>query len=336
MSDRWLRILGTPLFALVATLFFYSDFWLPDNVLFWEIFLVALFNTIIYWEANRHIMLVFRRRFPAISQTATRIFRQFGVSTVISLALCILLSFVEDITGLWKRPLVWQDYLYNCFVMLLFVYFGTGLYESLYYFRKWRQMFRETEQLKKANLQSQFDSLKNQVNPHFLFNSLNTLSSLIEENPREAIRFVDHLSKVYRYLLQNNEKELIPLREELDFLQTYFFLLKVRFGEGISMTNEIPAAYNDYLIPPLTLQILVENAVKHNVVSPARPLHIQLLMKDNALCVVNNRQVKTIPVPSNGMGLTNIAAKYKLLNQPEMIIMPEEKQFSVQIPLIYQ
>jgi hypothetical protein len=334
LNDRWLRLAGIPVLALVAALFFYSEFWLQNNYTFGQAFLIALINTAIYWETNRRIMLFFRARYPSFSQTAGRMFRQFAVSTIVSVLICILLSYIEDITQVWGRSLVWQDYIFNCFVVLIFVYFSLGVYESLYYFRKWRQSLTETEKLKKANLQSQFDSLKNQVNPHFLFNSLNTLSSLIEEDPEQAVKFVDHLSKVYRYLLQNNEKELITLREEINFLETYFFLLKVRFGDGITLNNTIPVEYSESLIPPLTLQILVENAVKHNVVSPSRPLTIQISIQDETICVSNNLQVKTIPVPSNGMGLTNISAKYKLLNQPEMIIIPTEKDFSVQIPLI--
>ena len=334
LNDKWLRLTGIPVFALVAAVFFYSEFWLQNNFTFFQVYIIALLNTIIYWETNRRIMLWFRARYPSFSQTLGRMFRQFSASTVVSILLCVLLSYIEDVTMVWGRSLVWQDYIFNCFVVLIFVYFALGVYESLYYFRKWKSSITETERLKKANLQSQFDTLKNQVNPHFLFNSLNTLSSLIEEDPTQAIRFVDHLSRVYRYLLQNNEKELILLREEIEFLETYFFLLKVRFGDGITLVNNIPVSYSENLIPPLTLQILVENAVKHNIVAPSRPLTITLSIKDNTICVTNNRQVKSIPVPSNGMGLTNIAAKYKLLNQPGMEILPSEAQFSVQLPLI--
>lgn len=334
LNDKWLRISGIPVFAFVAALFFYSEFWLQNNFTFWEAFLICLVNTAIYWETNRAIMLIFRSRYPSFNQTAGRMVRQFAISTIISIALCLLLSYIEDITLVWGRDLIWPDYIFNCFVVLIFVYFALGVYESLYYFRKWRQSITETEKLKKANLQSQFDTLKNQVNPHFLFNSLNTLSSLIEEDPSQAVKFVDHLSRVYRYLLQNNEKELISLRDEINFLETYFFLLKVRFGNGITLENNIPTEYLDHLIPPLTLQILVENAVKHNVVAPSRPLIISIIIERNSIRVINNRQIKSIPVPSNGMGLTNIAAKYKLLNLPGMSIEPTESQFCVQLPLI--
>ncbi len=334
LNDKWLRIIGIPAFAAIAALFFYSDFWLRDHFTFGQAYLIVLINTFIYWEANRRVMLFFRSRYPSFNQTGGRIIRQFLTSTFISLLICFLLSFIEDETTAWSKDLVWQDYLFNGFVVLIFVYFTLGVYESSYYFRKWRQSFTETEQLKKANLQSQFESLKNQVNPHFLFNSLNTLSSLIEDDPSKAVKFVDHLSKVYRYLLQNNEKELITLKSELDFLYTYFFLMKVRFGDGISLENHIPENYTEYLVPPLTLQILVENAVKHNVVSPSRPLTIQISVKEQSICVSNNLQLKTVSVPSNGMGLTNIAAKYRLLNQKEMVILPDESNFSVQLPLI--
>jgi LytS/YehU family sensor histidine kinase len=146
---------------------------------------------------------------------------------------------------------------------------------------------------------------------------------------------VNELSRVYRYLLQSNEKELSTLNEELDFLHAYYFLLKTRFSDGIQLVISIDNSVMKYLIPPLTLQILVENAVKHNIVSQAKPLLIKIeLTKNNQLVVKNNLQRKILNVESNGMGLSNISAKFSLLNQPPIEIKDDEKEFTVTIPLI--
>jgi LytS/YehU family sensor histidine kinase len=212
---------------------------------------------------------------------------------------------------------------------------ATSLNEAAYTFTIWKNTTVETEELKKANLQSRLESLKNQVNPHFLFNALNSLSSLINESPDEAEKFLDEMTKVYRYLLRNNEQELTTLSTEVKFLQSYFHLLKTRYGEGIVLNLSILPDYENYMIPPLTLQLLVENAVKHNVILREKPLHINVeTIPGGQLMVRNSLQLKTVHVASNKVGLRNIAAKYKLMNQPEIIIAQDETYFSVTLPLM--
>jgi LytS/YehU family sensor histidine kinase len=181
----------------------------------------------------------------------------------------------------------------------------------------------------------QLDSLKNQVKPHFLFNSLNTLTALVEKDTTAAVTFIAQLSKVYRYLLQSNEKELILLGQEIEFTKAYFFLLQTRFQEGLLLQIEVPEKYLNYLIPPLTLQILMENAVKHNQVSSRKPLQVGIhIEEDNWLVIQNNLQPKRMAVASNGMGLTNISAKYQLLSQPQVLILHETNTFTVKVPLL--
>jgi LytS/YehU family sensor histidine kinase len=197
-----------------------------------------------------------------------------------------------------------------------------------------RKATQEAEQLKKLNVMMQLESLKSQVKPHFLFNSLNTLTGLVEKDTSRAVKFIAELSKVYRYLLQSNEKEVIQVSEELKFTQAYFFLLQTRFGEGISLETEVAEKYHYHLIPPLTLQMLLENAVKHNQVSARKPLHVIIRADEGTLVVQNNYQPKRSVATSNGMGLSNIAAKYKLLNQPEVLILNGDEHFTVRVPLI--
>jgi LytS/YehU family sensor histidine kinase len=222
--------------------------------------------------------------------------------------------------------------------MFFFSVLVIGAHEVLHNFYEMRNLEQERESLKKAHVQSQLDSLKNQVNPHFLFNSLNTLSSLVSISPDQAERFIDELSSVYRYLLQSNEKVLATLRTEIEFVNSYYHLLKTRYGDAIQLTTSIDSAYLDFFIPSLALQLLLENSTKHNIISATKPLHIHIYTKANPdqLVVANNLQRKINPVPSNKMGLVNIIKTLQLLNEPEAVIRETDREFIVSLPLIKQ
>lgn len=302
----------------------------------WKLWLATFGTTLSVWMMNRLLILFMRVRFPGIENTGTRVVIQFAISTLMSSLLSLLISWFFDRSRYFGYDLTGVDYLYNLGVVLFFVYMALGVYETIFYFSKWRQTLTETEALKKANLVTQLESLKNQVSPHFLFNSLNTLTVLIDEDPKQAQRFVEELAGVYRYLLQSNEKNLITLREELRFLDSYYFLLKVRFRDGIHLNVEVPEDKKEMLIPPLTLQILVENAVKHNVISSQQPLMIRILAPEdkNLLQVINNLHKKIMLVGSGKVGLANIRSKYRLLGQETMRVEENGKSFTVEIPLL--
>ncbi len=191
------------------------------------------------------------------------------------------------------------------------------------------------QRLKQEKTEVQIRALQAQINPHFLFNSLNTLSSLIDESPRQAGDFVDELSSVYRYLLRANEADLTPLRTELHFIESYFHLLKTRHGEGIRLETAVSDAFADSPLPPLTLQLLVENAVKHNVILPEEPLTVRIRTTPaRQLVVENTLQRKRLRVESNGVGLSNIAVKYRLLGQAEPLVEEQNGWFRVTLPLL--
>jgi sensor histidine kinase YesM len=191
------------------------------------------------------------------------------------------------------------------------------------------------ERLKQEKTEMQMRALQSQVNPHFLFNSLNTLSSLIDENPDQATDYVDELSSVYRYLLRAADNELTTIRVELNFIQSYFHLLKTRFGSSITIDVSVSELQSEAMIPPLTLQLLVENAVKHNIVLPDQPLSIRIYTTNSdELVVENNMQRRMVRVESNGVGLSNIADKYRLLNRPAPRIEEIDGWFRVTLPLL--
>ncbi len=215
---------------------------------------------------------------------------------------------------------------------IVFVLISTFL--LIYFISKWnsRRMQRETE-LQKERVESQLEVLKSQINPHFLFNSFNTLITLIEEEPELATQYVEKLSDFYRSLLQYREKDLIPLAEEFELLQNFSFLLKKRFGENIQI--DIPMQIDQKaFIPPLTLQMLIENAVKHNVISQRKPLKINLELKKNQVVVTNNLQAKMTKEKSTEFGLQSIAARFDLLGIKNFKVEQTETLFRVTIPII--
>lgn len=301
--------------------------------------LMLLLVTVL-WQVIRLIWAALLRRYPAYQQATRRL-----VLTVFTsgLAGMVLATLVFDVKAalLADKVLAWSTVGMHFGPMFFFSALVVGAHEVVRNFYELRRLDQERQELKKAHLQSQLDSLKSQVNPHFLFNSLNSLLSLISTSPERAERFVEELSSVYRYLLQANEKELATLRQELDFAHSYFHLLHTRFGAGIRLSLEIDEALLDYLLPSLTLQLLLENAVKHNVISASQPLFIHIGAQihrlpsggEARLVVRNNLQRKIQAVASNRMGLNNIMSKLKLLNQREVTITEEDGCFTVVLPL---
>jgi len=185
---------------------------------------------------------------------------------------------------------------------------------------------------KSAN--AQFESLKNQLDPHFLFNSLNVLDALIEENPQQAQRFTNDMSKIYRYVLDQKDKELVTIAEEIDFAKTYCELLKTRFEDSVSFEFQIEDAQLSNFVVPLSLQLLLENAIKHNYATEKKPLHIKIFTENGNLCVQNNTQVREIIKEREGIGLSNIVQRYSLVSKKNVHIEQSDDYFKVLIPIL--
>ena len=193
----------------------------------------------------------------------------------------------------------------------------------------------ENETLRREALQSQFESLKNQLSPHFLFNSLTALKTLIREAPETAQNYVNNLSRALRYTLQSNEKQLVTLKEEMTFMDSYIYLIKLRFDTNLSVSISINEEYSSYRLPPLTIQTLIENAIKHNEISKTKPLNIHILTTDNErLAVWNNIQEKITEEEGTGIGLTNLSKQFQLLIGKDISISNQNNQFRVEVPLI--
>jgi len=220
---------------------------------------------------------------------------------------------------------------YFTFVSLLLVFIDMG-FNLL---QKWRLSLAEIERFKKENLETQFEMLRMQVNPHFLFNSLNTLSSLIYQNQDTASQFVRELSSVYRYILEKRKSELSTLEEELLFIDSYKYLLSLRFDQKLVFEISIDDSAKEKLIVPLTLQILIENAVKHNVISAKKPLNISIsTLTNNMLEVRNNLQPKQTSSYSSGIGLDNIRSRLEILTDRQIEVTKTDGEFVVRVPLL--
>ncbi|WP_298551182.1 histidine kinase [uncultured Algibacter sp.] len=208
------------------------------------------------------------------------------------------------------------------------------IFHVIYFYNKYQQNRIKEQKVIAGTASAKFDALKNQLDPHFLFNSLNVLTSLIEENPDNAQKFTTSLSKVYRYVLEQKNKELVTVDEELQFAKTYMSLLKMRFEDSIVFTMPETASNPESKVVPLSLQLLLENAVKHNMVTSSKPLHIRIYEDQGDLVVENNLQPKQIVKKSSGVGLSNIKQRYDLLTNKKVNIHKEANRFAVAIPML--
>jgi len=334
INDKWIRLGGVALLSM--NLFLIGPAQGKRPVVAELIYVIIyLASVILILETGRFIILFMHKTFREPARAGAR-FWKTCLFVVISNFLLIVSTFYLSHFLRHIHPnsstFLFIAILVSSIVLALI---QSGVYEGLYYFTRLRKLEQEREELLRINLQSQFDSLKQQVNPHFLFNSINTVSSLIDRDPEKAKKFLAEMSKVYRYLLQANEEKLVTLETELKFVEPYFHLLKTRFSDGLNLNVKIDNGCKNFLLPALTLQLLIENAIKHNIVENDKPLTIDISVSDSHfLSVQNNLQKKKQQIGSTKIGLANIMAKYKLLNQEEIIVKETDQYFTVLVPLI--
>ncbi|MFV8322933.1 histidine kinase [Flavobacterium sp. LS2R12] len=217
---------------------------------------------------------------------------------------------------------------------IIITFFVTLSIYTISFYKAYNENKVKEQKIIAGTANAKFESLKNQIDPHFLFNSLNVLSSLIEENPDNAQRFTISLSKIYRYVLEQKDKELVSLEEELAFAKTYMNLLKMRFENSLFYELPTTAINSEAKVVPLSLQLLLENTVKHNVVSEQRPLHIRIYVEGDYLAVQNDYQKKEVLQERQGVGLQNIVNRYGIITNRKVLIAQNEKTFTVKIPIL--
>jgi LytS/YehU family sensor histidine kinase len=219
-------------------------------------------------------------------------------------------------------------------VAILMTFLLITIYESFYLFHRLSETALETERYKKESIEAQYQNLTSRLNPHFLFNSLNTLTTIVEEDSKKAVSYIQELSVVYRYVLNSHKSTWTDLPSELKFTQSYVTLLKMRFEEDLQILLDICEKHMGFCILPLTIQLLIENAVKHNEISSKHPLHINIYCQDEFVIVSNNKQKRMILPSSTKVGLHNINERYKFLVNKEIIIEDAEASFTVKVPLV--
>ena len=229
----------------------------------------------------------------------------------------------------------WEVVFTAALIIMICVIFITHVYETVFLVKESESEMLRAEQFERARAEAELEALKNQIDPHFIFNSLNTLSYLIEEKPAKAKQFNDNLADVYRYILQNKARDLVLLQEEINFLEDYFSLLKIRFEKALQLRlNLDKALFDQYLIPPISLQVLMENAIKHNEFADANPLIIEISFNGDTLVFCNEIRKKELRKPSSKIGLKNLDERYRLTTGNTIITEETEKSFRVVLPVL--
>ena len=338
-DDRLLMLIMIPFCAFIIPYIFFGRRFDEAPYLTWPVYRGGLIITAAVWMGNRMILIWSRTRYPQFEDTRKRLIRQSLLMFVFTLVANNLLAYVLDVCRLGfelnaSGPASYTILLNSNFSTLLCTLTVVAIYETIYFKNELKKSVEEKELLKRESLKAQLSALKTQVNPHFLFNNLNTLSAVIPDDPRKAIDFVQRLSKVYRHILEVRDDPWIPLSEELDVMKAYAFLLQTRFGDNLHIRIDIPPEKLRKKIVPLSLQILMENAIKHNIVSSEKPLSIDISCENGKLVVSNNIQKKKQLSESTGIGLDNIRNRYRLLSNLPVDVTEDTDQFTVAIPLI--
>ncbi len=304
------------------------------------VFLVATLLTAsayaFYFILCGGIAVLLKNRFPLQHQVTRRLSFMIITFLLMSGLFLLLLFRIYEKLSFFRFNFDENSFVWAYFVLGIGNIFLTFLHEGINRYECWKASQAEMEQLKKAYSHSRLQGLKSQVNPHFLFNSLNSLSSLISEDEQEAEKFLDEMSKVYRYMLRNDDEQLVTLDTELKFVTSYTYLLKARYGDGLQLRLDIDEAEGKKTLPPLSLQTIIENAITQNTISKSCPLQINITAKGNGLLeVTNTLQPKQMTADLDTEAeLDNLVNKYELLIEQKVMITDTATQRLIQLPLI--
>jgi hypothetical protein len=331
LNDNTLRYIGIPtLTILVNSILNYgSGGRVTINFVFF--FLISMLYVFLLWEGDRLIINYIRLKYPEYLQTVKRVLFQMVAIVVFTTITVISIDYFLSVYVFHRFPSALNN-TKDVFIGMIVSTIMLIIYESIYFFTKWKDNMLQLEEIKRSQIQNLFNSLKNRVNPHFLFNSLSSLSSLLKEDQRESSRFVQELSNVYRYILQSNENELSFLKSELKFLSSYHYILSIRYQGKIDLRVNVAEQQMMLRIPTLILQVMIENAIYHNTVSEENPLILTVAShSDTAIIVSNNLNLKRNVIDIGGAGLSAIRQRYalhgidietKIDNNQFMIIAP--------------
>jgi two-component system LytT family sensor kinase len=297
-----------------------------------QLTVVSFVVVAVFWEVLRFIDRTLDRHMPFEDGIAQRVVVQLVLGAVAGTIVRFSIYFFGE-----PHLPIKLDEMFLATTWVLYAFLPTAInlgFFTVHFIDRWKNSLVLNEKLEREKSQVQFDNLKNQLNPHFLFNALTSLNSLIFEDQVLASQFLQQLSKVYRYVLQNKDKTMVTLDTELSFINHYVSLLKTRFKESLLIEFNIPEEARSRAIVPVTLQILIENALKHNVVDRTKPLSIHISVNGDYLEVANNLQEKKLVENSNQLGLENLKTLYRFLSEKPLIMDKDGERFSVKVPLI--
>jgi len=332
----WQRFGAMVLFSIILSFFFCSK-----CSIFSEDYLVTLAYNLFYtnglWLANEFPNRWLNRKSDWTQQPLRRFLITLAGSLGASLLVITLVN-VGFMVGYHHGKLSsirWENFVFPLLITVVVSLFM----HSRSFLMSWRNVAIRAERMEKETAVARLDSLRRQVDPHFLFNSLNALTSLVEEDPTRAVRFIKQLSQVYRYVLDSQDHEVVPLAEEVEFAEAYVYLQRTRLGAGLDVQFDLPPTtdLDSFMVPPLALQLLLENAIKHNAALQNQPLRIRIQFDEanQQLVVRNTLQPRRLaPGESTGLGLKNLEARYGFLTQQPVAVEKTEQEFIVTLPVL--
>jgi sensor histidine kinase YesM len=297
----------------------------------WKTFLVSFIRTALIWNGSMLIIQYAIGRFSLFKEGFKLI--AFQVVSLTAFVILVEAGEIFAVERFMKVSLSRSDQTTLILGSWIITFMISSMYASAAFFMQWKQNLLRTQALEKANLEARYDTLRNQVNPHFLFNSLNTLLMLVGDNP-VASRYVESISEIMRYMLQSRDREAVLLRDELAIAKDYIFIQQSRFNDKLKVDFDVPEKFYHFAIAPLAIQMLLENALKHNVVSKEDPLFVKVFIAENSYVVVENTlKAKAGKEPSTGVGIENIRNRYLHLTGKEIIVNQISGKFIVMLPL---
>ncbi len=335
-NDFWFSFIGILVISSITS-FMFNDMSTSNPLI---VLLIrwgsCFFFTVFDWLIIRGVLIFLRRKYPDFKNDFKRIIYLF--IAVIITTLTVDFFGGKFLTIFFKLFDINSTYSMNLKIIvpiMIIIVMDMAIYEAIYYYIRLKKSIREEEQTKQVMIQAQLDTLRNQAQPHFLFNSLNTLRDIIDQDSKEDAKdFVDNLSDVYRFILESGSANLISLQKELKFAKAYINIQLERFGDNLKVEWNIPEAKLAAMVVPMSLQLLIENAIKHNIVSRAKPLIINIEIDENYLVIRNKIQAKSTKIPSTKIGLKNIEKRYTLISSKLPIIKNDGSQFMVSLPLL--
>lgn len=336
LKDNAIKFFGIPLLGIAIpniTGLITNNHYSPVELI--ACYAYFIFLSFLIWQGNVWLMNYMRRKFSwRYNQYYKVISILFSTSFVYSSVLSVLLLTVWKLLS--KEIYTnWPPVFNSSIIIVISAIFFTSIYENIFLNDERIYNLITVEQLNIAKARAELEALKNQIDPHFIFNALNTLSYLIIKDPPSARLYNDTLAKVYRYILSNKEKDLVLLKEEIEFISNYFYLIKIRFSDSVNMMIEInDLGAEDFLIPPISMQALIENAIKHNDFNDKFPLGITVSISSNYVVIKNQVNPKKYAVPASGIGLNNLDNRYKLITKKNIVIENNFKMFIVKLPIL--